>query len=377
MVFALDDGKDVKYDLSCGMMIGKRGKPVQGLQSQLAGLQIGEVINSFEDDRYRAFLNFVRRQRSGYYYSNLGTFLTRVRDMSRFEQFFAAGITNFTSDFKYQLKDVPRDLIKMSQEYNFKLTNDCIVQIKNHRDIIRNILKMEFQTITTLNILNNVVGATRMDDYYYGNQCQSFNELITRYNYNYETLMHYVDNLMTYEGIDRLSDAFRELRDYARMMSGLSPRYEKYPKNFLTTHRIAARNFNRLKQKFSEDGYAKVRDENQDLKWTVDDFKFIYPKTTQDIKDEASMQQHCVASYIQRVIDGQCHIIFMRYKDDPGQALITLEVRDGRVTQSKGKFNRDPYQPEVEAIKKYNEYLQNKRPKAKKQIKKENEKNVA
>ena len=35
IMFDLDDGKSVKYDLSTGECIGKLGKPVKGLQSQL------------------------------------------------------------------------------------------------------------------------------------------------------------------------------------------------------------------------------------------------------------------------------------------------------------------------------------------------------
>lgn len=35
-----------------------------------------------------------------------------------------------------------------------------------------------------------------------------------------------------------------ELCDYANMMKQLSPKYDKYPRNLLTTHRIACRNYN-------------------------------------------------------------------------------------------------------------------------------------
>ncbi len=36
------------------------------------------------------------------------------------------------------------------------------------------------------------------------------------------------------------------------MMKTISPKYDKFPRNFLTTHRIACRNYNRLKKSFQK-----------------------------------------------------------------------------------------------------------------------------
>ena len=59
LIFEFNNGKNVKYDLSNGYMIGKKGYPVKGLSSQLSGLDISELIESFQDDKYRQFLKFV------------------------------------------------------------------------------------------------------------------------------------------------------------------------------------------------------------------------------------------------------------------------------------------------------------------------------
>ena len=90
---------------------------------------------------------------------------------------------------------------------------------------------------------------------------------------------------------------------------------------------------------------------------TIDDYKFIYPESNQCIKDEAVQQQNCLASYIQKVLDGECHLIFMRKKDKPEDTLITLEVKGLMVTQARGKFNRDTDEKEKIAIEKYNQKL--------------------
>ena len=86
--------------------------------------------------------------------------------------------------------------------------------------------------------------------------------------------------------------------------------------------------------------------------WTI-----IYPKSTQDIKDEAVQQNNCVASYIDKVIDGQCHILFLRHKDNKNKSIVTIEVRDKKVVQQKGKFNRDTNEEEKLVLTKYENYL--------------------
>lgn len=140
------------------------------------------------------------------------------------------------------------------------------------------------------------------------------------------------------------------------MMSAISPKYDKYPRNLLTTHQIAIRNYNRLKEVYDAVLFEKRIDES--MEWSKEHYKFIYPKSIQDIKDEAVQQNNCVSSYIKRVIDGKCHIVFMRHTGDVDRSLITLEVVDNRVVQQKGQFNRDTTAEEGRIIEKYNEYLQ-------------------
>lgn len=350
LVFDFEDGKNVKYDLSNACMIGKKGKPVVALSSQLSGYKIKDIINSFDDDKYKQFLKFVydNSQRRSYYY-NVGTFLSKIKPYSRFEQYFSAGVTNISPSLKHYLTNISKDLIKLSKEYEFILTDKVVNQYEIHKDIIRNMFEMEFSTITKTEIYNYVLNGNGYD------YSSHFNNLLSTHKYNYKALMIYIDNLMTYEAIDRFYDVIRELNDYANMMSKLSNKFEKYPKNFLTTHKIASRNYNRLKEQFSEELYQKIR--NEKMEYSIGDYKIIYPKSTQDIKDEAVQQQNCLASYIQKVLDSQCHILFMRNKDKPNESLVTLEVRDMKVVQSKGKFNRDLNEKEQEVVEKYNQKL--------------------
>jgi hypothetical protein len=178
----------------------------------------------------------------------------------------------------------------------------------------------------------------------YGNA----SKLIFQRNYNLRALFNYIDYLCTFEGLTANTNLLREIGDYANMMSQISEKYEKYPRYFLSTHRIAARNYARLKQEFSEQLFAKRIKPEYEI--THGDYKFIYPKCTQDIKDEAVQQQNCVASYIDRVINGGCDILFLRKKDTPEKSAVTIEVRNGKIVQAFQAYNMHCTEEQQEAV---------------------------
>lgn len=392
IIFKFDDGKTVKYNLANGETIGKNNRVVKSLNTQLRGYTIQNIIDAIEDENYKNFMSFVNKEvnrstriNNGWYggyasnaivnkITNVGSLLARVNDYSKYEQYFACGLTNVDLDSRSRehlrcpLKDIPKGLIKICKQYNLMLNNELLTAYNNIPNLYPVLLDMQFNSITQENIkhLLMVYGQNlnkKENDWYYGSKAIKVKFLVENYNYNIKSLLTYLDNLMTYEAIENFVDLCGEFYDYVRMASRISAKYEKYPRYFLSTHRITCRNYDRLQHIFVEQDFAKRID--TDMEYKIGDYKFIYPKATQDIKDEAVQQANCVASYIQRVIDGKCHIMFLRKqnKDKPkeeqyNQSLITLEVVDYKVVQSKGKFNREPYENEKELIDKFNTYLE-------------------
>lgn len=348
LVFEFDDGKDVRFDLSSGNFIGKKGNPVKSLTGQLTGYSIQEVIDSFEDEKYKSYLSYVHKYTNGsnyYQYSNLGTFLKHVRDYLNLEQFFACGFTNVDLRSKrLKLSDVPKQLQKICRQKDIKLTDYLLSTYKSDENMWAMLLQSDFELFDI---------SQMMHEQY--NPLRHFNDLVNTYHYKPKSLATYIDNIMRFEGEDRFANVLANLADYARMMTAISPKFEKYPRYLLTTHNIAVRNYNRLKKEFSEEVFSRRIKPN--MEYSTKGWIIIYPSSTQDIKDEAVMQNNCVASYIDRVIDGECDILFMRRKDAPKQSVVTLEVRNGKVVQSKGRFNRDCNEEEKQIIKKYEEAL--------------------
>lgn len=367
IVFEFPDGKHVKYDLSSGETIGKLNKPVKSLNNQLRGYEIHEVIDSFQDENYKAFLrfillNFVNDCRDRKYnrrievnrVKNIGTFLSRINFHSRFEQFFAAGIHNVDPNLTCSLSDIPKQLQKFCKQYSLRLDNDLIDDYVRNPALFRSVLEIECNSLSYADrylFLIHIEKPMR----YRNPERPIFYKLMEDYNYNPVALVKYLDHLITYEALV-LRDTLTELHDYCQMMSTISPKYDKYPRNFLTSHRIATRNYERLKAIFDEPAFLSRIDVS--LEWKNGQYSVIYPRKIQDIRDEAVMQNNCVASYVDKVIEGRCHIVFLRYSKDKKSSLVTMEIKNNEVVQAKGKFNRDATAEELSVIEKYNKYLE-------------------
>ena len=388
IVFEFDDGKTVKYNLATGETIGKNNRIVKSLNTQLRGYTIKEIIECIEDENYRKFMDFVngevnRSTAYSYYHgrsnamvnkvTNVGSFLAKVNDYAKYEQYFACGLTNVDLDSRSQkslhcsLNDIPKGLVKVCRQYKIALNRSVLKAYNRIPNLYPVLLDMKFNSITQANIEEllltyGIYFHEQESRYHYGSKTLYIKHLVENYNYNIKSLLTYLDNLMTYEAIDNFNELCSDFYDYVKMSSKLSNKFEKYPRYFLSTHQITCRNYNRLKEYFVEQDFAKRID--KELEYKINDYKFIYPETTQDIKDEAVQQANCVASYIQKVIDGNCHIMFLRQQNKTlpkeeqyNKSLVTLEIRNYEVVQARGKFNRMVTNEEQNMIDQFNIYL--------------------
>lgn len=370
LVFEFEDGKTVKYDFATKTCIGKRGLPVTNLCTQLKGITVAEMCDCCVDKQYGKFLRFV--QKHGDYnnrgISNIGTILNRVPHFAQFEQIFSAGIEEIVSSkFSYTIGDIPKGLIKLCQTHSITLSNTFLKFYKENPDayLLAYNLMQEYVSLTDSDIYNLLSHESSIKEYYGERtwdyrwvKISTFNKLMQDFNYNAKSLLMYIDNLKTYEAIDDMGYLINEIYDYASMMHRISHKFDKYPKHFLTTHKIASRNYNRLKEQFVEEDFKKRIDDGMEK--VFGDYCFIYPKCTQDIKDEAVQQNNCVASYIKKVIDGESHILFLRKKEQPDKSLVTIEVRNGKIVQALQRFNHPLTDEQKEVVDKWNKWYSKK-----------------
>ena len=354
LVFDFEDGRNVKYDFATKTAIGIKGKPVQDLNKQLRGFSLNELFDCCVDKQYAKFLNFVKCSEH-YEITNIGTILSRVPRYAKYEQIYSAGFEDIVDgSLNYTINEIPKALIKVAKTHNVKISNDLIKFWKENPDAYNLAFQLEYLSLDDKD-LNNIL---KWCDSRYNRDTHTYirksyvNILINKYGYNAKSLFLYLDTLKTFEAIDKMEYLLTELCDYANMMSTISPKFDKYPRHFLTTHQIAVRNYNRLKKEFSEELFKKRI--NKDYECTYKDYIFIYPDCVQDIRDEAVSQNNCVASYIDRVIDGNCHILFLRKKSSPKDSLVTIEMRDNKIVQAKRRFNYPVTKEDQEAIDYWN-----------------------
>ena len=364
LIFDLDDGSSVKYDFATKKAFGKSGKWVMDLKSQLRNITIEDIYQCCEDPQYAKFLRFVRNcySASQTKISNIGTILSHVPSYAIHEQIFSAGVDNVDSHLgDYKFKDIPSGLIKLCRMHNLKLSKSLIKHYKIMPDVFNLAFQLEYTSLDNADIIS-ALNATeqiivRSPGYlyhYYYEEKNIVNQMIAQYGYQAKPLLMYLDRLKTFEALSDFRKIVKELSDYAGMMVQVGAKFERYPRNFLTTHAIASRNYNRLKIQFEESAFAaRIK---PDMEVNFGEFAFIYPRCTQDIKDEAIQMNHCVASYIQRVIDGQCDIIFLRRKDRPDKSLVTCQVVGNKITQALQAYNQ-PLTPAQEiAVDKWNRW---------------------
>ena len=354
LFFELDDGKTVKYDFATGMAFGKSGNEVKDLRNQLKGITVNDVLACCNDVQYAKFLHLVARREETYpgAITIFGTMLSRVSYFSNYEQFFYAKIDDIVqNNLRYSIGDIPKGLISLAKKNNFKISNKTIEQYKKNPNLFNVVFDLEYNSLTEKDVFRilDLDGYSRDRGHY-----SIVFELIEKYGYTAKSLFLYLDKIVTFEAVEDKQYLLRELEDYCRMMSSISRKFDKYPRHFLTTIRIATRNYNRLKKEF-EEGLFKQRIK-PDMEHSFDSYIFIYPKTIQDIKDEAVSQNNCVASYIDDVIDGSCDILFLRKKDSPNESLVTIEVQNGKIVQAKRRFNYPISKDEQSVVDKWNKW---------------------
>lgn len=351
--FVLDNGKSVKYDLSTGQSIGVRGNPVRTVAPHMRNTSISDIINSIDDKNYRNFLRYVYGQCSNTI-KNFGTLLLESKRFLNYEQYFSSGIEKIIGRPPL-FNDCPKKLLSLCREHNLTLDKNIIDAYKDSPDFFNLAYTLDYISLNDKDIYKILQIRNVRYDYHKNKYThESFYHLVEEYGYTFKSFLEYIDRLVTYEALD-VNQIYGNLRDYLRMSSEISNRFDKYPKNLLTTHQITVRNYERIKQEINEQKFKETV--NPALGFKTGDYVILYPESSQDIKDEAVQQHNCVASYIDRVINRQCNIVFLRKKDNPEKSYITVELIDGKVVQAYRAYNQEISSEDKDILNKYEEYL--------------------
>lgn len=153
-----------------------------------------------------------------------------------------------------------------------------------------------------------------------------------------------VSGARRYEAIQRV---LQEYRDYLRMCRDenydLSNSFVLFPRDLQEGHdRLVKRIKFKADVKRHQQFMELYRSITAHLDFERGGLKIVYPQKPEDIVKEGHFLRHCVGGYVSRVAEKECIILFLRHADAPEKPFFTIEVRNGKVAQVRGKSNCEP-----------------------------------
>jgi PcfJ-like protein len=193
-----------------------------------------------------------------------------------------------------------------------------------------------------------------LDDKY---RLKDFINLVNTHKLEYKSLFNYLITLDNREALSP-SHAIGLLNDYLTMSKEMgNTRASKYPRFLKLRHDITTRNYSVKPEDTPEDAFKKYI--RYELDWMDKTHAVVSPLTPEEMVFEGDKLHHCVAQYIEKVVNGVCQIMFLRDLQDGNQPLVTLEVKQDSITDSsaitqvRGDENRDPTPEEIEILVKF------------------------
>jgi hypothetical protein len=352
LYFELPDGsKDVRYDLKT-LNMQKFQDRCWCDREQCYDYFRGFNINHLQSDNTK-FLGMLRKAKElNPNCTSLSTFIARLSDALVGEQYEQEGIDYecyanrsyynrvHKNIIKRPLSFYDKHLINLFKKTKFKVSCNFEMHYEGYKEMVNSIINtistMDFDNEQILDVLHLI--ESRPDD---------FGTLIVEYKYDVKALLNYVFKyLEPFENLE-LRESLHLLTDYYRMGHQIGRKLKKYPKYLKSMHDIILSNYNAYKREYDEKRFASlVRNDliHEDKKFVV-----LVPKTTKDIIEEGTNLNHCVSSYVDRIIRGDTYIAFMRLKELQDTSLLTLEIKDNKLINAKGAYNR----PIVEEEKKF------------------------
>lgn len=150
-----------------------------------------------------------------------------------------------------------------------------------------------------------------------------------------------------YKTIGHVLTEWKDYIENCKMLGyDLSNEFVLFPRYLKTAHdntaRAAVDLINREKDKLLQERMSFIADQ---YRYETENFIISIPQITGEIIKEGQELHHCVGTYVERVVRGECIILFVRRKDDPETSFFTMEIKGEQIVQCRGKNNCDMPQP--------------------------------
>lgn len=184
---------------------------------------------------------------------------------------------------------------------------------------------------------------------------RKYKDEIISYNLDKKKLVNYMLYDLRAQGLNEPNEYLSTYIDYLRMTKKFKGRSDKYPRYLKSEHDILVTKINNLRRLEQDSIIESLVEENSKFIYEGKNLSILIPQNALDIINEGADLHHCVASYVDKVINGQCVILFMRSNDNLDKSLVTIEydIQNNMIVQARGLCNRNLTKKEYDFLKKY------------------------
>lgn len=170
-------------------------------------------------------------------------------------------------------------------------------------------------------------------------------KILTNYkDYKMKALLSYLIRQNTYFGkFDFPDNEVNLLYDYLDICKRYGFDIEKYPSILTKSHDVVARNAGLLGEAAKDELFKQQNAKYTSYMFTGEHYSIVVPKDINDLIQEGNVLNHCVGSYVDRIIDGRSKVFFVRKNDELTKPYVTCELNDkNNVVQVRGRNNSTP-----------------------------------
>ncbi len=173
-----------------------------------------------------------------------------------------------------------------------------------------------------------------------------------------------IDEIVKYISINKLYDylimnkgdvhlsTYRDYLKFAKAL-GLDLNNKKYvfPDNLQKRHDELEKYYKIHNRKILNNLISKRYELLKENIYKDKNFIIIPAKSVEALEDESRQQSNCVRTYSEKYAEGKADIYFMRLLKSKNKSLVTVEVRNNRVVQSRTKYNNSLEEKQLKFLK--------------------------
>lgn len=188
--------------------------------------------------------------------------------------------------------------------------------------------------------------------------------IIDEYNLDIDRFLEYLEFLQ-HECIDIgwIADHYGDYLEAEFYLRGeLKRKMDKYPEHLIYWHHVKTQEYAAHKKEVDARKFNRICCDNNQYSWLPKgkDFQVIVPIHPDDLRNEGKVLNHCVGTYIEKVMQGKTFIAFLRRREKNNEGLqtfsqpyVTIEIKGNALVTAYGESNTKPEPEALDFLRDY------------------------